>query len=85
MLYLRRARCGQISVGTLMRAMDVRRAILTKKKEKNVKESDSSMHLAKIRARTQYSFCVAFYKRKLEEYRSLLHTHITDALAMTLS
>jgi hypothetical protein len=55
------------------------------KKEKNVKESDSSMHLAKIRARTQYSFCVVFYKRKLEENLSLLHTHITDALAMTLS
>jgi hypothetical protein len=43
------------------------------------------MHLAKIRARTQYSFCVVFYKRKLEENLSLLHTHITDALAMTLS
>jgi hypothetical protein len=56
-----------------------------KKKEKNVKESDSSMHLAKIRARTQYSFCVAFYKRKLEKNLSLLHTHISGALAMTLS
>jgi hypothetical protein len=86
MLYLRRARCGQISVGTLMRAMDVRFAILTQnKREKCQSESDSSMHLAKIRARTWYSFCVAFYKRKLVENLSLLHTHITGALAMTLS
>jgi hypothetical protein len=38
MLYLRRARCSQISVGTLMRAMDVRRAILTKKKRKMSKK-----------------------------------------------
>jgi hypothetical protein len=36
MLYLRRARCGQINVGTLMRAMDVRRAILTQKKKRKM-------------------------------------------------